>query len=101
MRWSIWGRRRRAPHSFHPSLEPLEDRSVPSVTPGLLDPRFGGSGKVVRTDFPTAFGNAVALQPDGKTVVAGNYTLDPSLEILFVERYNADGTPDKSFSGGA
>jgi uncharacterized delta-60 repeat protein len=66
---------------------------------GRLDPSFG-SGGVVRTDVRGAggfdVGRAVALQPDGRIVVAGGSTATgPS--AFAVLRYNPDGTPDRSF----
>src|SRR5204863_7256197 len=56
------------------------------LTPGMLDPSFGSGGKVVTSI--AGVGNAVALQSDGKIVVAGG----PS-----VLRFNADGTLDIGF----
>lgn len=67
---------------------------------GDPDNSFGAEGKVF-TDFLGADGaNFVALQSDGKLVVAGAtgypdaYTSDFALL-----RYNSDGSPDNSFSG--
>jgi uncharacterized delta-60 repeat protein len=57
---------------------------------GDLDPGFGESGKVT-----TAFGAAaysIAVQRDGKLVLAGGGTTDFALA-----RYNGDGTLDSSF----
>ena len=57
---------------------------------GDLDPGFGEGGKVT-----TAFGAAaysMAVQPDGKLVLAGGGTTDFALA-----RYNGDGTLDSSF----
>jgi uncharacterized delta-60 repeat protein len=54
---------------------------------GTLDPAFGVAGKVT-TDI-TAPGFAVAIQSDGKIVVAGGVLL----------RYNTNGTPDATFGG--
>ncbi|HEX8189042.1 MAG TPA: delta-60 repeat domain-containing protein, partial [Pyrinomonadaceae bacterium] len=62
---------------------------------GTLDPSFGAGGKV-RTSFPGypatsgdyAQATAVALQPDGKIVVAG------AGNQYLLARYNADGTLD-------
>src|SRR5262245_22722993 len=58
------------------ALERLEDRTVP--TAGALDVTFGLGGKVV-TDireagpgYDSAQGQAVAVQADGKIVVAGS-----------------------------
>ena len=72
--------------------------SIP--TDGDLDPTFGVGG-VVMTDFnaSTDLANAVALQADGKLVVAGTtYTgNDFSDEDFAIARYNADGSLDASF----
>ena len=65
---------------------------------GSLDPSFGRGGKVL-TDFGarnSASANAVAIQPDGKIVVAG----DRSELNLALARYKADGTLDRSFGRG-
>jgi len=65
-----------------------------AAAPGDLDPSFGGDGRVT-TDFG---GNdparAVAVQPDGKIVVAGG---SGDFELA---RYEKDGSLDKSFGGG-
>ena len=65
---------------------------------GSPDLTFGSGGKI-RTDF---FGrddvaNAVAVQGDGKIVVAGSARND-ALDLLFaLARYNADGSLDTTF----
>jgi uncharacterized delta-60 repeat protein len=70
---------------------------------GDLDPTFGTDGKVL-TDFDhsTDIANAVAIQADGKLVVAGTTYQDNdfSNEDFAVARYNPDGTLDKSFGVG-
>src|SRR4029453_2954328 len=62
---------------------------------GALDQTFGQRGKVT-TDFngTTDIAYAVALQPDGKLVVAGiSYpNNDYSVEDFAVVRYNPNGT---------
>ncbi|MBA3260987.1 MAG: hypothetical protein H0T69_00640 [Thermoleophilaceae bacterium] len=63
-----------------------------AAAPGELDGGFGVGG-VAPT--PGLAGGAVALQPDGKIVVAG---VTPDSRFA-VARYNADGSPDKSFGG--
>jgi uncharacterized delta-60 repeat protein len=65
---------------------------------GTLDPTFGTHG-TVRTDFGGTSDHAVALalQPDGKLVVAG-LSLDDGVDIALA-RYRPDGTLDPSFSG--
>jgi uncharacterized delta-60 repeat protein len=67
--------------------------------PGDLDPAYGTGGKVRTVFTPTANMGGAALQPDGKTVVAGVAgTTDPYI----VARYTSDGSPDPTFgsSGG-
>src|SRR6266571_3983905 len=66
---------------------------------GSLDPSFGTNGKVA-TDFhgSTDVARAVALQPDGKIVVAGYaLRLDGPAFDFALARYNADGSLDASF----
>lgn len=67
---------------------------------GDLDSAFG-TGGVVSTDFDAGqdFIGAMALQSDGKIVVAGSAS-NPSASFDFaVARYNTDGTLDTSFGG--
>ncbi|HRH69444.1 MAG TPA: T9SS type A sorting domain-containing protein [Flavobacteriales bacterium] len=66
---------------------------------GAPDPSFGIGG--VRTIDPqsgTHIGNAVALQGDGRIVVAGT-TVDGTLSEFNVVRCNADGSMDATFAG--
>jgi uncharacterized delta-60 repeat protein len=66
---------------------------------GDLDPTFGVGG-IVTTDFGTTFDVAeeVAVQPDGKIVVAGaRFT---SSGDFAVARYNPDGSLDATFGLG-
>jgi uncharacterized delta-60 repeat protein len=67
---------------------------------GQPDPSFGSGGKVA-LNFPGGHSEvrAVALQPDGKIVVAGAAEAAGNGDFLIV-RYNADGSPDVSFGGG-
>jgi uncharacterized delta-60 repeat protein len=68
---------------------------------GSLDNSFGSFGRVT-TDFGTgnsSFGNALALQPDGKIILAGRVMLG-SLGAVALARYNSDGTLDPSFGAG-
>ncbi|MBI3456793.1 MAG: hypothetical protein HY002_13540 [Candidatus Rokubacteria bacterium] len=65
---------------------------------GDLDPTFGTGGKVT-TDFGgTDSARALALQPDGKIVVAG-FT-EFSGQDFALARYNPDGTLDLGFGSG-
>src|ERR1044072_2700032 len=71
---------------------------------GVLDKRFGKNGKIT-TDF---FRNvdsisAIAIQPDGRIVVAGVAQLGGSgstPRVFALARYRNDGSPDTSFGNG-
>ena len=75
------------------------------AAPGDLDPTFSGDGKLVEMPppVPTQTGrrdssSAVAVQPDGKIVVAGSsrnpaQPFGPSSDFLLA-RYNPDGSLD-------
>ncbi|MFN2138587.1 MAG: hypothetical protein ACK2UK_21705, partial [Candidatus Promineifilaceae bacterium] len=69
-----------------------------SGPPGSLDPTFGNGGVVI-TDMGSAdtiYG--MAVQPDGKIVVAGtSEALHPSVSLA---RYNIDGSLDTTFGTG-
>jgi uncharacterized delta-60 repeat protein len=67
-------------------------------TDGTLDNSFSADGKVT-TGFGTAndIGWSVAIQPDGRIVVAGN-TDNGTDRDFALARYNTDGTLDNSFS---
>jgi len=80
-------------------LECLEDRTVP--TAGALDPSFGAGGRVLGDFGQETRADAVALQADGKIVVAG-LTVFPNSDGLnyALARYNRDGTLDGTFGTG-
>ena len=62
---------------------------------GALDESFGDGGRVV-TDFDAAdYGYGVAIQADGKIVVAGS-----SGDDFALARYNTDGSLDSDFGDG-
>jgi uncharacterized delta-60 repeat protein len=66
---------------------------------GIPDPSFGTGGKI--TSGITGIddvASAVALQVDGKIVVAG--AMYAGNGDFFLLRYNADGTPDSTFGVG-
>jgi len=74
--------------------------AVARYTPdGALDPVFG----VVLTPLSEsgAEARAVALQSDGRIVVAGTaFASGTTSDALALARYNADGSPDTSFGSG-
>src|SRR5688572_10816826 len=55
-----------------------------------FDPGSGVNGPV----------NAVAVQPDGKVIIAGQFTTVKGLARSKVARLNADGSADGSFNAG-
>ena len=61
--------------------------------PGSLDGDFDADGKVTTAK---GSGKAVAIQPDGKIIVAGFSEIDRDLDFAIV-RYHIDGTLDNSF----
>ncbi len=87
---------------------------------GSLDTAFGASGKVATDFYGTVdWANSVALQPDGKFIVAGvahgtmENNLDPNLSVkdvfqtqsptasdFAVARYHPNGSLDQSFGTG-
>ena len=78
-------------------LERLESREVPALV-AALDPSFG-TGGFNTTDFGNDDRpNAIAIQPDGKIVIAGS--TGGATSDFAIARYNANGTLDTSFGGG-
>ena len=67
-----------------------------SAAPGDLDPTFGNGGKVITSGGGA---NAVAIQPDGKIIIAGfnGVGFSDSFALL---RYNTDGSLDMNFGVG-
>ncbi len=68
---------------------------------GSLDTSFGGGDGIVTTALVTGTdqGYAMALQPDGAILVAGQANNGSNADFALV-RYNADGTLDTTFGGG-
>lgn len=75
------------------------DRDVDSSADGTLDTSFDTDGKLTTTfGSSSSNGYAVAVQSDGKTVVAGEDGANGG-EIALV-RYNRDGSLDSTFGTG-
>lgn len=71
------------------------------TTSGTLDPSFGTVGKVL-TNFGSASNDgvaSVAIQPNGKIVVAGGHYA-PKSHTFALARYTTSGTLDTSFGRG-
>jgi uncharacterized delta-60 repeat protein len=62
---------------------------------GTLDPTFGGDGVVTTALAGAAVARAVAVQANGKVVVAG--TVGAATEQLVLVRYHTNGHIDRSF----
>lgn len=75
---------------------------------GSLDPTFGSGGKVATVFSGRDVANALALQRDGKFIVAGHTGIlavpgDPLTVVgsdFAVARYNPDGSLDQTFGTG-
>lgn len=66
---------------------------------GTADTTFGSGGKVFLSLGSDEIATAVAIQPDGKIVVAGvTGTLSKLKGDFFVARYNTNGTLDTTFN---
>lgn len=67
---------------------------------GSLDNTFGNAGKIIGyVGVGVGSLNSIAVQSDGKKVVAGNAQDSLGRFNFFISRYNLDGTPDNTFSG--
>ena len=65
---------------------------------GTIDTSFGDAGKVMTSIGSGAdAANAVALQADGKILVAGSIDESPKGKSFALARYNADGSLDTGF----
>jgi len=64
---------------------------------GTLDAAFNGTGKATADFSKLDYGRGVAVQSDGKIVVAGDAAHGDG-RTFAVARFNANGTPDLSFN---
>jgi uncharacterized delta-60 repeat protein len=83
----------------------LSSLAVPvEAASGDLDPTFGIAGKVTSSAFGSADSvRAIAIQRDGKIVVAGTGFRQPPPQTwsdVGLARFNLDGTPDQTFGAG-
>jgi uncharacterized delta-60 repeat protein len=69
-------------------------------TDGGLDAGFGSGGRVTSSfGSPVASASALAVQPDGKIVIAGRAGATVSGGDFLVARFNSDGSLDTAFGG--
>jgi uncharacterized delta-60 repeat protein len=73
---------------------------MPPPPPGTLDASFGVGGLVTTAIGGHAQVNAVALQPDGKILVAGYASIGGGQHQILVVRYLSDGNLDTGFGVG-
>ena len=70
---------------------------------GSLDTTFNGTGYLTRDSDAGGnhhdFGNGVAIQADGKIVIAGESRSASNLQDMAVWRFNSDGSLDTTFNG--
>jgi uncharacterized delta-60 repeat protein len=66
---------------------------------GKRDPAFNGGNPVSVNIGEASDGEALAIQPDGRIVVAGEAEAGPDKDLL-VERYTSSGQLDTTFGGG-
>ena len=74
----------------------LSAAAIAISAPGDLDPGFNGTGKLVLDFGGSDSANAVAIQPDGKILIAGT---GPSNDFV-ISRILPSGSLDLSFGGG-
>jgi len=67
---------------------------------GSMDPAFN-AGTGFSSILPPPWVRSMAVQPDGKIIVGGGFTLFNGVNIAGVLRLNADGSLDASFSPGS
>lgn len=71
------------------------------TTNGSRDSGFANNGIFnLASTGGSVFGYDVLVQPDGKIVACGGYSVTASNTDFIVVRVNTDGTPDNTFGGG-
>jgi uncharacterized delta-60 repeat protein len=73
--------------------------AVALAAPGDLDPSFGNAGIVITSFGGTDVASAVAIQPDGKLIVAGRTNIAGNT-VFALARYNPNGGLDPAFGTG-
>jgi uncharacterized delta-60 repeat protein len=73
-------------------------------TNGMLDTTFGGGDGIATAEFPVfSVASSLAVQPDGRIVLAGAFedqnSSPPVPSTAALARFNSDGNLDQSFDG--
>src|SRR4051794_39788981 len=76
----------------------LATSALAALGEGSLDTSFSSDGKLTTPTTDPAGAKGVAVQPDGKIVVAG-FTSNPSTGRVLFLRYTRSGALDSTFSG--
>lgn len=77
------------------------DVALARLTPsGALDPTFGGTGLLIVSRVGNEYANDVALQGDGKILVAGGLGPQGGPSDSFIARFGSDGSLDPGFGNG-
>jgi len=80
--------------------------TAPPPPPGTLDTTFGNAGTVITPISVNAYANALAIQPDGRIVVAGSASdgesaqYQPDRTNIALARYQPNGDLDPTFGIG-
>lgn len=78
----------------------LASSGLAAAGDGHLDPSFSGNGKVTTPFAGGAYARDVAIQDDGKIVVAGAAAGDLGTGAFALARYESDGSLDATFGVG-
>ena len=73
--------------------------AIALAAPGELDPSFGNGGTVITSFGGADVASAVAIQPDGKLVVAGRTNIAGNT-VFALARYDPNGGLDPAFGTG-
>jgi len=88
--------------NYYPSNESLQ-KVIRLNSDGTTDTSFGsgGTAEVAFPGFRHAYSHALAVQTDGKYVLAGQVDGDgnPNIQRMALARLNSDGTLDNTFDG--
>src|SRR5436190_12438579 len=96
----MWMLRRRVPLIVLVTCLAALRSSIATALPGSLDPSFGSGGTVVTAiGAGDAAASAIAVQPDGRIVVAG-FASNGTNDDFAVARYLTNGQLDASFGIG-